>query len=95
MARIPGGFWGPRPRWALIPLAAVGVTLGWVALRQAADVAGPLPVTVLKPIPADDGRDEALESVPPVGEPVAMPIEVRYGVPSPRTARLWPEPLPR
>jgi glycerol-3-phosphate dehydrogenase (NAD(P)+) len=24
-----------------------------------------------------------------------MPIEVRYGVPSPRTARLWAEPLPR
>ena len=97
MGRFTGGFWGPRPRWALVPLAAVGTILGWVALQQTADVGGPQPITVLKPIAAGDENGDQAGKAPPPGTtapPGPMPIEVRYGVPSPRTARLWSEPLP-
>lgn len=31
----------------------------------------------------------------PVAVTALKPLEVRYGVPSPQTAGLWPEPLPR
>ena len=91
MSQFPVGFWGPRPRWAIIPLAALGVVLGWVAVRQSAEVDEPVAVTALKPVPGDKEGD-GISSGAGEGR---LPIEVRYGVPSPRTARLWLEPSPR
>ena len=91
MSRLPVGFWGPRPRWAIIPLAALGVVLGSVAARQSAEVDRPVAVTALKPVPGDKESDGISSGVGAEG----LPIEVRYGVPSPRTARLWLEPAPR
>lgn len=98
MSRFSAGFLGPQPRWAILPLVAVGAILGWVAARQTADGDGPQPVTALKPIPVDVEETAAREEHDARGVAVAgpaMPIEVRYGVPSPRTARLWSEPRPR
>ncbi len=94
MSPLPSGFWGPPPQWALIPLVAVGMVLGALAFRQPEDGDGPVAVTALKPI-----EPEADDRVGGGGSPAAagaagMPIEVRYGVPSPRTARLWAEPRP-
>ena len=94
MARLPSSFWGPPPQWALIPLVAVGVVLGALAFRLPEEGDGPVAVTALKPLePSVD--DRAVGSGLPAAEGAAgMPIEVRYGVPSPRTARLWSEPRP-
>lgn len=94
MARLPSSFWGPPPQWALIPLVAVGVVLGALAFRLSEEGDGPVAVTALKPLePAVD--DRVVGSGLPAAEGAAgMPIEVRYGVPSPRTARLWSEPRP-
>ena len=91
MSRLPVGFWGPRPRWAIIPLAALGVVLGSVAARQSAEVDRPVAVTALKPVPGDKEGDGISSGPGKRG----LPIEVRYGVPSPPTARLWLEPSPR
>ena len=95
MARLSSSFWGPPPQWALIPLVAVGLVLAAVAFRQPKEGDGPVAVTALKPLePEADARAQGSGS--PAGEVAAgMPIEVRYGVPSPRTARLWSEPRPR
>ncbi len=95
MARLSSSFWGPPPQWALIPLVAVGVVLGALASRLPEEGNRPVAVTALKPLePEADARAVGSES--PVAEAAAgMPIEVRYGVPSPRTAGLWSEPLPR
>ena len=87
MSQYPVGFWGPRPRWAIIPLAVLGGVLGWVAVRQSAEVDEPVAVTALKPVPGDGISSGAGAE--------GLPIEVRYGVPSPPTARLWLEPSPR
>ena len=94
MARLPSSFWGPPPQWALIPLVAVGVVLGAVAFRHPKDGDGPVAVTALKPLETE-ADDRGVGGGSPAAEGAAgMPIEVRYGVPSPRTARLWAEPLP-
>lgn len=94
MARLPSSFWGPPPQWALIPLVAVGVVLGALAYRLPEEGDGPVAVTALKPLGPALG-DRAVGSGLPAAEGAAgMPIEVRYGVPSPRTARLWSEPRP-
>jgi hypothetical protein len=73
---------------------AVGVVLGALAFRLPEEGDGPVAVTALKPLePAMD--DRAVDSGLPAAEgATGMPIEVRYGVPSPRTARLWSEPRP-
>lgn len=95
MARLPSGFWGPPFRWAVIPLAVVGMVLGWVAFRQSKEGDQSVAVTALKPVgPAGDEEAEQTGKTPPSGDAVGIPIEVRYGVPSPRTARLWAEPRP-
>jgi hypothetical protein len=94
MARLPSSFWGPPPQWALIPLVAVGVVLGALAFRLPEEGDGPVAVTALKPLEAAVD-DRAVGSGLPAAEGAAgMPMEVRYGVPSPRTARLWSEPRP-
>jgi hypothetical protein len=81
MARFPSGFWGPRPQWALLPVLVMAGIVVSVAR-------GPVVVTARRPIdtdaPADLSPKEAGDS-----SPADMPIEVRYGVPSPRTAGLW------
>ncbi len=88
MARFPSGFWGPRPRWALIPLLAVAGFVAAIAPDRAST--GPVAVTVLKPASGDAALD-----LSDAGEiPAVMPIEVRYGVPSPQTAWLWTERRP-
>lgn len=95
MSRIPAVFWGPPFRWALIPVAAAGAAVAAIVLDQGlGDVLDPpVAVTALKPHSVDDlvvpfsGTGEVRGVVD--GE--RMPIEVRYGVPSPATAFLWTE----
>ena len=99
MFRFPSGFWGPPPHWALIPLVAVSVVLGGVAARQSKEGDDPVAVTVLKPVAPETPDASLVESTvdngsPAAEGPVRMPIEVRYGVPSPRTVRLWSAPRP-
>ncbi len=99
MSRLPSGFWGPPPQWALIPLVAVGVVLWGVAARRSKEGDEPVAVTVLKPVALETPDTSLVEATidhgsPAADGPVGMPIEVRYGVPSPRTARLWSEPRP-
>lgn len=95
MARLSSSFWGPPPQWALIPLVAVGLVLAAVAFRQPKEGDGPVAVTALKPLePEADARAQG-SGLPAAEVAAGMPIEVRYGVPSPRTARLWSEPRPR
>lgn len=99
MSRLPSRFWGPPPQWALIPLVAVGLVLAGVAVRQSNEADEPVAVTALKPVSPqtpDGAPDEApVDSGSPAADGArGMPIEVRYGVPSPRTARLWAEPRP-
>jgi len=81
MARFPSGFWGPRPQWALLPVLVVAGIVVSVAR-------GPVVVTARRPVDTDAPMD-----VSPRGagdsSPAEMPIEVRYGVPSLRTAGLW------
>ena len=94
MARIPVGIfpgetWGPRPRWALLPLLGAAGALA-VADRPILPGARPgtaVAVTALKPVAGDD------DPAPSSGlHEAGMPIEVLYGVPSARTAALWPRP---
>lgn len=99
MSGLPSGFWGPPPHWALIPLVAVGLVLGGVAARQSREGNEPVAVTVMKPVAPDSPDASLVEAIagngsPAADGPVKMPIEVRYGVPSPRTVRLWSEPRP-
>lgn len=86
MDRFPQGFWGPRFRFAALPILAVAVLVIRVAGSTGpTGQAGATPVTVLKPV--SDGI-----AVPDVGAAIPageMPIEVRYGVPSTRTIRFW------
>jgi hypothetical protein len=73
---------------------AVGGVLGALAFRLPEEGDGPVAVTALRPLePAADDRAVA-RGLPAAEVAAGMPIEVRYGVPSPRTARLWSEPLP-
>lgn len=94
MVHFPSGFWGPRPRWAIAPLVVVMAVLGWVVSRPDADGPGPLAVTALKPLPPGSVTEAGDEATSMAGRIGGMPIEVRYGVPSPRTARYWAEPMP-
>ena len=95
MSRFPSGFWGPSPRWAIVPLLGVGLVLAGVAVRRSGEAEEAVAVTALKPVVTAEDGEETVGSRSPVGESVSgMPIEVRYGVPSPRTARLWAEPRP-
>ena len=94
MARLPSSFWGPPPQWALIPLVAVGVVLGAVAFRQPKEGGGPVAVTALKPLEPETADRAGGSGLPAAEVAAGMPIVVRYGGPSPRTARLWAEPLP-
>lgn len=85
---FPSAAWGPRPRWALLPAAAVVAALGWTDRPiPAGRPAAPVAVTALKPaadaIPAADGTGLLADG---------MPIEVAYGVPSSRTIGLWTRP---
>ena len=50
MSRFRAGFWGPRPRWALIPVAAIGAVVAAVILRDPGPdgmLDGPVMVTAL------------------------------------------------
>lgn len=73
--------WGPHPKYAVVPVLAVLAVVAWVAANNPGPIDMPTgtPVTVMKPV---EGADLA----PPPG---AMPIEVRYGVPTERTLHLW------
>lgn len=95
MSRRPSSFRRNPFRWAAIPLFVASVMLGWVALRPSNEGDGPVAVTALKPIAAaGDDEEESGSGSPVAGAAEELPIEVRYGVPSPRTARLWSEPRP-
>lgn len=95
MARLPSSFWGPPPQWALIPLVAVGAVLGALAFRLPEEGDGPVAVTAMKPLEPAAYERAVGSGLPADAVAAGMPIEVRYGVPSPRTAGLWLEPLPR
>lgn len=82
VAIFPSRAWGPRPRWALVPLvgaAAVAATL--LARPERPAGAAAAAVTAFKP-PADG-------SAAPSAASPAIPIEAAYGVPSPATLHLW------
>ena len=81
MAESTRGFWGPHPKYAILPVSAVLSVIAWVAIQNTDPIANPTAqqITVMKPI---DGIA--------VGAP-QMPIEARYGVPTERTLHLWPE----
>jgi len=86
MARFPRGFWGPKPVWAVAPLAVVALLVAWVVGGSA--VHGPVTVTALKPVVA--AGPEAGSAAEAVAEAAPdMPIEVRYGVPAPASIGLW------
>jgi len=92
MARFPRGFWGPKPVWAVAPLAVVTLLVAWLVGGTPAN--GPVAVTALKPVvatisEAGSGEGDDSEHVP------EMPIEVRYGVPAPRSIGLWSPPSRR
>ena len=116
MSRFRAGFWGPRPRWALIPVAAIGAVVAAVILRDPGPdgmLDGPVMVTALKPaslvdspaslvaspaslvaspaslVASDDDASGDRLAAAEVETPTDLPIEVRYGVPSSRTAKLW------
>lgn len=73
--------WGPQPKYAILPVAAV--LLGsWIAVGSVPPVEQ---VTVMKPLP--DGAVAA--GANPVSADGDIAIEVRYGVPTPRTIHLW------
>jgi|GEM_PF-1495804 hypothetical protein len=92
MSRIPAVFFGPPLRWALIPSAAVGAVVAAVLLNQQPGevLAPPVKVTALKPSSADDlDAPSVPQGLEAVTDRERMPMEVRYGVPSPATAFLW------
>jgi len=81
-ALFPSGHFGPRPRYALLPLAGVAAVCGTLLSRSPAPaVAGPTSVTAFKP--AADGTVSGGD----LGD--GMPIEVVYGVPTARWLHLW------
>lgn len=83
VAIFPSRTWGPRPRWALVPLAGVAAVVATLPWSERPVGGQPTVVTAFKPA-ADGG--------PVPSAPSAMPIEVVHGVPSPATLHLW---LPR
>lgn len=81
-AFFPSRIWGPRPRWAMVPLAgAAAVVASLLARPDRPPGAVATAVTALKP--RADG------SAVPVPAPAAIPLEVVYGVPTPATLHLW------
>jgi hypothetical protein len=82
VAIFPSRTWGPRPLWALVPVAgAAAVAATLLARPDRPPGAAATVVTAFKP-PADGGA--VPEAAPP-----AHPIEVVYGVPSVATLHLW------
>lgn len=77
--------WGPPAVYAVIPVAAV-LFGSWIAVATIG--AGPEAgtTTVLKPLP--DGSFVEPGSAADAFD-AANAIEVRYGVPTPRTVHLW------
>lgn len=69
--------WGPSLRYA-IPVIIAAVALAWTAWRSdsAVEPAAAVEVTTLKPVIDDVAAGE-------------RPVEVAYGVPTPRTIGLW------
>ena len=87
MAGFPHGFWGPKPQWALLPVAAVAGGLFWLAWQQDQEEGGALAVTASRPL-SPDGDTTPAEPAAGVGNG-SLPMEVRYGVPTIGTAKQW------
>ena len=82
VAIFPSRIWGPRPRFALVPLAGAAAVVALLLARPDGPPAAPAPVvTAFKP-PADGGPV-------PAAAAQGIPIEVVHGVPSPATLHLW------
>ncbi len=82
VAIFPSRIWGPRPRFAIVPLAgAVAVVAPLLARPDLPPGAVATAVTAFKPMA--DG------SAVPAPAPAAIPLEAAYGVPTPATLHLW------
>ncbi|MFM7077617.1 MAG: hypothetical protein ACKO3G_16355, partial [Planctomycetaceae bacterium] len=82
VAIFPSRIWGPRPRWAIVPLAgAVAVVAPLLARPDLPPGAVATVVTAFKPL-----ADGSAVRGP---APAAIPLEAAYGVPTPATLHLW------
>ena len=83
MMMFPPGFFGPHPKYAVLPVCILLALVGWGISRSNA---GPNATTVvaMKPVAGDEQPAPAL-----VLATSGLPIEVIYGVPSGRTRHLW------
>lgn len=83
MTMFPRGFFGPHPKYAVLPACILLALVGWGISRSSA---GPNARTVvaMKPVAGDEQPVPA----PPLATS-GLPIEVIYGVPSGRTQHLW------
>jgi len=83
MPTFPPGFFGPHPKYAVLPVCILLALVGWGVSRSDAGEAART-VVAMKPIAGEEG---ALTALPLAAS--GLPIEVIYGVPSGRTLHLW------
>ena len=96
MATFPTGFFGPHPKYAVVPVLLTLGMLGWIAANNPAPVASAdaLTVVAMKPVEGAGDAAPAASPTPVSPAPVTLgsaeiPVEVLYGVPSARTMHLW------
>jgi hypothetical protein len=84
MPQFPPGFFGPHPKYAVLPVCILLGVIGWAVSSPAGGQSQGQTVVALKPV---EGEEQAGPA--PLLGAGGLPIEVIYGVPSGRTLHLW------
>lgn len=83
MTMFPRGFFGPHPKYAVLPVCVLLALVGFGISRSTAGQNAQT-VVAMKPVAGDE---QPVPTAPLAAS--GLPIEVIYGVPSGRTRHLW------